>query len=368
MNVKKYIFSFLVLILCIILSSFGTYYFISKNPTHFQKIITKSEKSVSIDDSGISEAVNKVYDAVVTVSTYVNVNPYASGTGFVYKIVGDKAYILTNHHVINSADEVYVTFTNDNTEKVEVVGSYEKADIAVLSINKDKIIKVASLGSSLNSKIGDTVFAVGAPLDNTYSWSVTRGIVSGKDRLVEVSSQQNGYMSSSETYIMNVLQTDAAINSGNSGGPLANGNGEVIGITSMKLVSSGVEGMGFAIPIETAIKYSEKIINKEEIRNPYFGISSLNLNEAYYYREFSNLLKNVDVDYGIVVVEVAKSSPAEKAGLKTGDVITKINGKKCSSVAYLIYLLSNAQANDKFSITYLRDNKEFNTSVTLVEK
>ena len=120
-------------------------------------------------------------------------------------------------------------FTNNKQVSTKIVGKDEYADIAVLEVNSNEVISVAELGSSENTKLGDTVFAVGAPLDNAYSWTVTRGILSGKDRMVEVSLSN----SSSSDWIMKVIQTDAAINSGNSGGPLANSNGEVIGITSM---------------------------------------------------------------------------------------------------------------------------------------
>ena len=230
---KKFIRYFIVFLVVFSLGAFLMYFYMSKHPTTFQEIITKSEKNVKIDDKGISEAVDKVYDSVVTVSTYKKESPYSSGTGFVYKVSGDVAYILTNNHVISEADDIYVTFTDDRKVKAKLVGFDNYSDIAVLSISKEDIIKIAVIGKSDNMKIGDTVFAVGAPLDNAYSWTVTRGVLSGKDRLVTV-SQSNGLFSQS-SYVMKVLQTDAAINSGNSGGPLANGNGEVVGITSLKL-------------------------------------------------------------------------------------------------------------------------------------
>ena len=362
---KKLIFAGLF-ILCICIGSFGMYFYISKHPATFQKIITKSERKVKIDDTGISEAVEKVYDSVVTVSTYKNASAYASGTGFVYKKNGDVSYILTNAHVIKNADEVYITLTNGKTEKADIVGSNTTADIAVLSIDSSKVISYAEIGSSDASKIGDTVFAVGAPLDSAYSWTVTRGILSGKDRLVEVSQSSNNTRSlSNDSYMMNVLQTDAAINSGNSGGPLANGNGEVIAITSMKLVTTGVEGMGFAIPIETALKYAEKIINKEEIITPYMGVSMLNINEAYYYREFRSIAEESKLNSGIVIASVESGSPASKAGLKQGDIIIKLDGESASSIAYLRYVLFKHEVGDKIKVTYIRDGKESTANVTL---
>ena len=225
-----------------------TYY-----PDTFRKVITETveTKNVSITDTGIAEAVDKIYDAVVVVKNYKSKELYSTGTGFFYEVDGNTAYILTNHHVIEGGDDVYVQLTDGNMVKVDIVGSDKYADIAVLSIDVNDSVKVASIGSSESIRVGDTVFAVGAPLDaSTYSGTVTRGIISGKDRLVTVSLSNTN----SNDWVMSVLQTDAAINSGNSGGPLANGNGEVIGITSLKLASSGVEGMGFAIPIETAME------------------------------------------------------------------------------------------------------------------
>ena len=355
-----------VFFVCLLIGAFGMYFYISKHPATFQKIITKSEKKVKIDDTGISEAVEKVYDAVVTVSTFKNSTAYASGTGFVYKKTDEKSYILTNAHVISNADEVYVKFTNGINEKVEVIGSNLMADIAVLSISNDKVISYAEIGSSEKSKIGDTVFTVGAPLDSAYSWTVTRGILSGKDRLIEVSSNNQSMKSMyNDSYMMNVLQTDAAINSGNSGGPLANGNGEVIGITSLKLVSSGIEGMGFAIPIETALKYAEKIIKGEEIIMPYIGISMLNINEAYYYREFRDIVLDSKLEKGVVIASVESDSPAAKAGLKQGDIITKIGNEEVSSIAYLRYVLYKHEVGDKIKISYIRNNKTLSTNITL---
>lgn len=363
---KKVLIYVGVFVISILVGCFGMYFYISKHPATFQKIITKSEKKVKIDDTGISEAVDKLYDAVVTVSTYKNAKAYASGTGFVYKKDGDTSYILTNAHVIKNADEVYITLTNGNTEKVSIVGSNTMADIAVLSVDSSKVIAYAEIGSSDKSKIGDTVFTVGAPLDSAYSWTVTRGILSGKDRLIEVSTSDSTTRSMyTDSYMMNVLQTDAAINSGNSGGPLANGNGEVIGITSLKLVSSGVEGMGFAIPIETALKYAEKLINKEDIITPYMGVSMLNLNEAYYYREFRSIVEDYKNENGVVVAMVENNSPAAKAGLKQGDIITKIDGVETKSIAYLRYVLYKHEVGDKIKITYVRDNKEHSVNVTL---
>ena len=333
-------------------------------PTTVLKEITKLEKKVNITDTGIAEAVDKVYDSVVVVSTYSDNSKIASVTGFVYKTDKDKAYILTNNHVIEKGSNIKVTFTNETEEDVKIVGSDKYADIAVLSIDKDKIISVAELGKSEDSKLGDTVFAVGAPLDNAYSWTVTRGILSGKNRLVEVSTESTR----SSDWVMSVLQTDAAINSGNSGGPLANANGEIIGITSLKLVSSGVEGMGFAIPIETAVDYANKIINGEEIVQPYLGIAMINVADAYYSREYYSYISKLNITTGVLVTSVENNSDAEKAGIKENDIILEIDGKPTKSLAFLRYELYSHSIGDKIKIKVNRNGDVKELTVKLNNK
>ena len=340
---------------------YGVIYFF---PTSLTTITTRLEKDVTVTDKGIADAVEKVYDAVVVVKTYKDGKVNASGTGFVYKTDDKTAYILTNTHVIEPGDDIKVVFTNGSEEDVEVVGSDEYADVALLSINKDKILSVAEIGKSNNLRVGDTAFAVGAPLDSAYSWSVTRGIISGKDRLIEVAVGN----SNAADWVMSVIQTDTAINSGNSGGPLANSNGEVIGITSLKLVSSGVEGMGFAIPIETAIDYAEKFISGEKITQPYLGVSMLNIAEAYYYKEFYNFVKNSDLEKGVLLAEIEKDSAADKSGLETGDIIVGLNEDEVTSVAYLRYYLYKHNAGDTITIKYYRDGDLKETSVKLTAR
>lgn len=309
---------------------------------------TKVVQDVTITDEGIADAVDKIYDAVVVIENYVNNEIYSTGTGFVYKKEDNKAYILTNYHVIENASDVYAILTDNTKVKVSIIGGDEYSDIAVLSVDASNAIKVSKIGSSEELRVGDTTFAVGAPLDaSTYSWTVTRGILSGKNRLVEVST-------SSSNYVMEVLQTDAAINSGNSGGPLCNSNGEVIGITNMKIASSSVEGMGFAIPIETAISYADKYISGEDITRPYLGISMYDPNTKYN-----------PSSTGIYIQSVENNSPAAKAGLQKGDIITALDGVKVESSAYLKYELYKHSVGDKVNITFIRDGKEKNTKVTL---
>ena len=352
-----------ILLIVFFLGALTMYGVVRRFPLTVANNITKEIKDVTVTDTGIADAVEKVYDSVVTVETYVkrrgstNVSLYATGTGFVYKEDKGKAYILTNNHVIEDGDEIHVVFTNGNAVKVSVVGSDIYADIAVLSLDSKEIISVADIGSSVDLRLGDTVFAVGAPVDSSaYSWSVTRGIISGKDRLVEVSLQND----SVSDWVMSVLQTDTAINSGNSGGPLSNSNGEVIGINSMKLASEKIEGMGFAIPIETALEYAEKIMNNEKIERPYLGISMYNVSQV-----LGQL--NTSVNSGVYIESVENGSPASEAGLKSGDIIVKINGDNVTSVAFLRYQLYKHKIGDTITISYYRNDDLKTTSIKLTK-
>ena len=308
--------------------------------------VTRVEKEVSITDQGIADAVDKVYDSVVIVKTYRRNQLYATGTGFVYKKINNMYYLLTNYHVIQDGDKVEVVFTDNTTKTVTVKGGDKYSDVAVLAYQEDASRPIAKIGSSIDMRVGDTVFAIGSPLDSSvYSWSVTRGVLSGKDRKVEVSTSN----SSVNDWIMQVLQTDAAINSGNSGGPLCNSNGEVIGINNMKLITSGVEGMGFAIPIEEASAYADAIINGKNITKPTLGIT---------------MTDNVG---GVLITDVLANSVAATAGLQRGDIIVAINDDKVVNVASLKYALYKYEVGDTVTIKYLRNGKTQTTKLKLTQ-
>ncbi len=343
-------------ILCFFIGVAAMYGIMYKYPTIVTDTITRVEKDVTITENGIADAVEKVYDAVVVVTTYKNDNAYASGTGFVYKIDGNYGYILTNAHVISDSDRVNVQFTNGENVQTTVVGSDKLSDIAVLKVEKKYIIKVAEIGSSSDMRVGDTTFAVGAPINSVYSWTVTRGILSGKNRMVEVSNSD---------YVMKVLQTDAAINNGNSGGPLCNSNGEVIGITSLKLVAEEVEGMGFAINIEEAIEVAGYIETGKKITHPYIGIQMYNVSDAYYSRNYYYMFQEYNISSGVLVYSVSKNSPAEKAGLEKDDVIIAVDGKDVTSIGYLRYYLYEHSVGDKVSLTINRKGETKKLTVTL---
>ena len=303
---------------------------------------TKIQKDVTVTDSGIADAVDKVYDSVVVIENYINDRVGSSGTGFVFKMDNKYGYILTNYHVVDNSKKIVVTFTNNKKIEASLVGIDEYSDIAVLKVDKSDVISVAKIGNVDSLRVGDTTFTVGAPLDSSvYSWTVTRGILSGKNRLVEVTIDNTNY-------VMEVLQTDAAINSGNSGGPLCNSNGEVVGITNMKIASSSIEGMGFAIPVDTAIKTANEFIEGKTVSRPYLGVSLYETNSSVIYVEY-----------------VQRGSAADKAGIEKGDKILKIDNESISSAAQFRYQLYKYNVGDKITLTIERNEKEKKLNVTL---
>ena len=353
----------LIGILLITIGACGCYFVIQALPG--TTIVNKSEKEVTVNENGIADAVEKVYDSVVIVNVYKNQKMYGSGSGFIFKKDGNKYYIMTNNHVAENADSIKVILSDDNSYDVKLVGMDKYLDIAVLLFESDKDHAISEIGSSTNARVGDTVFTVGAPIDSSvYSWTVTRGILSGKDRKVSVSTSSNSNIAD---YIRTALTTDAVINSGNSGGPLCNSNGEVIGITNMKLVSTGIEGMSFAIPIEEAMQYANKLINGEDVSRPAVGITMSDIgNSAYLYYYYGIRLPE-NVTSGVIVTSVVKNSPAQKAGIEAGDIITEVNGTKVSSMAEFKYELYKYKPGDKIKIKINRDGTEKELEVTLTK-
>ena len=350
----------LIVVLSLLSGCLGAYLMLTSLPTTTTNNgITTSAAKLN-EPNSISTAVEKIYDSVVVVEVYKDKQLVSTGTGFVYKKENGKAYLMTNNHVISGGKEIKVLFTDETEVEATIVGNDTYSDIAVLSIKDNDKIVASTMGSSTKSNVGDTVFTVGSPEGSDYAGTVTKGILSAKDRLVEVA------LSNSETsdYYMQVLQTDAAINPGNSGGPICNINGEVIGITNMKLVDDTVEGMGFAIPIEDALKVVEILERDGKITRPYIGISMLDLSNSFYLWQAGIYIPD-NVKEGVAVYKVESNSPANVAGLQKGDIITKIAGKATKTLAEFRYELYKHSPNEEVEITYYRNGKEQTTKVTL---
>ena len=275
-----------------------------------------------------------------------------------YKKIG---YILTNQHVVSGATTVNVV-ANDSSDEIEanVLGGDEYLDLAVLRIAKKDVRAIVEIGSSEKLKLGDSIFTIGAPMGVDYKGSVTSGVLSGKDRMVSVSVGN----STTNDWVMRVLQIDASINPGNSGGPLLNVNGEVIGVCSMKLVDNQIEGMGFAIPIEYAMNHIEALENGKKIEWPVLGIAMINVSDqSSLYR--NNITIDKNIKEGVVIASVSKGSAADKAGLEQGDVIIKIDGNKVTDSAYLRYMLYQHSAGDTMKATIIRKGHEKEISIKL---
>lgn len=322
-------------------------------------IVTKNGTQV-YEKSSLATSVEKAYNSVVMISGYKNDTLASTGTGFVYKTDEKYGYLLTNQHVVSGCSRIKLTLSNDEEVDATVLGGDEYLDLAVLRIDKDKVLDVATIGTSENMKLGDTIFTIGSPMGENYRGSVTSGILSGKDRMVAVSVSKT----TSTDWIMRVIQIDASINPGNSGGPLLNVNGEVIGVCSMKLVDDEIEGMGFAIPIEYAMNHVDSLEKGEKIQWPMLGISMANTTDvSSLYRNGITIDKNIKE--GVVIVKITEDTGAAKSDLKEGDIITKLNGHKVKDSAYLRYELYQHQAGDVIEVTYIRDGREQTTKVTL---
>lgn len=316
------------------------------------RVIEENVTTVNVTEAdSLKSAIGKVYDSVVYIENTTS-SGSGSGSGFVYKTDDKYGYILTNYHVIENYKKIVVTNSEMQEYDAVVLGYEASTDLAVVRIPKEGVLLVAELGDNNTMSIGDTVFAVGSPQGIEYINSVTRGIISGSERLVPVTIGNMEYM-------MDVIQTDTAINPGNSGGPLVSSTGKVIGINSMKLVENKIEGMGFAIPIEIALSYVERLEKGEVISRPYLGIETLNVaaynnNRFYYQRQYGLFDIDEEMDEGVLVASVEAGSVAEKAGLKAGDVIYMMDGNKTDDMTHFRYLLYKYEVGDTVTIKFYR--------------
>lgn len=322
-----------------------------------------SNVEVEFQDKGLEAGIKKVYDSTVYIENYKNGKLYVSGTGFVYKKDSGKGYILTNYHVVSGSSSLKVTFSDDTVVDAKYVGGDQYLDVAVISVKDDAVKQVAKLGSSADSALGNTVFTVGSPVGDEYRGTVTRGILSGKDRLVTVAV--NGGVND---YVMKLLQTDAAMNPGNSGGPLCNASGEVIGMNSLKLVKNEVEGMGFAISIEDIMAHIDSFEKSDKVKRPYLGISMVNLENQDALEHYGLDKKiNTKLEKGVVIESVQNGTSAY-GKFKAGDIIIKLNNADIDDMAYLRYELFKHEVGDKVTFTVERDGKLRDVVINLREK
>ena len=315
-------------------------------------------------------AANKILPSIVGIKIDYTVNSTsifgrtgsttatASGSGI---IISEDGYILTNNHVVSSsssdsnsyyqiseATKVTVTLFNDETEyEAKIVGQDKQTDLAVIKIEKTGLTK-AEFADSDDVKVGEFAMAVGNPVNMTST--VTTGIVSAVNRKITDSD--------GKTYTC--IQTDAAINSGNSGGALVNAQGKVIGINTLKLSGTGIEGIGFAIPINSTTDITSQLIQYSKVKRPFIGISGIDLDET--------TAKKYNLVVGIYVKSVEDFSSAEKGGLKSGDVIIEADGKSIKSMDELNEIKNSHQIGDTMELKINRDGSEKEITLTLGEQ
>jgi len=297
-------------------------------------------------NNNVALVAQSAMDSVVGITT-VSIQQYGFfqqevdgvGSGVV---VDSNGYILTNAHVINNGDakNIKVLFNNGDEKEAEVLWYDSLLDLAIVKVDANGL-PVAKLGDSDDLIIGETVVAIGNPLGLEFQSTVTSGIISGLHRSITVDNN----------LIEDLIQTDASINPGNSGGPLLNSKGEVIGINTAKITSG--EGLGFAIPINTVKPVIEQIVKTGEYKTVYIGISGMEV-ELYERQLGVDLI----ADKGIVIIQVANNSPAERAGIMAGDVITKIDDKEIEAMSQLKKALLNYKQGDKATLTILRNGVE----------
>ena len=361
--------SYIVLALCaaIIGGMVGGYIFptylygnVIPVPEKFQQTIEQNESTTINTSDNINFAaavVEKASDSVVGITTRETFRDYFGsqkvqegiGSGV---IVREDGYILTNSHVISdgNSDSIEVLFSDGTTSSAEVLWFESLLDLAIIKVERTNL-KAAELGDSDSLVVGEPVVAIGNPLSLDLDRTVTSGIVSGLDRTLRLENSE----------IEPLIQTDASINPGNSGGPLLNAQGQIVGINTAKMVSA--EGLGFSIPINEAKPILNKIVSGEKIEEVYIGISGVDLDT---YEE--RLGVNLNPEFGVVIVEILKDSPAYKAGLKAGDIIQNIDGYRIENMNNIIRKLYEYNKGDTVEIEIIRDSEEIDIELKFEEK
>lgn len=336
---------------------------------------TAKTQQLSVDiTTDVTGAVEKASGAVVGVSNIQSVTNFWSqsqseqeagtGSGVIYKKENGKAYVITNHHVIEGAKAVEVTLADGAKVEAKLVGSDVWTDLAVLEIDDKGVDTVIEFGDSDALKQGESVIAIGNPLGLDFYGSVTTGVVSGKDRAVPTDINGDGI----EDWQAEVLQTDAAINPGNSGGALINLAGQLVGINSMKISESTVEGMGLAIPVNSAIPIIEDLEANGKVNRPSMGITLVDVTNVPAVHQRDTLKLPAEVTTGVVVDQVIENTPAAIAGMKPYDVIVEMDGQKIENTIELRkHLYNEKEIGDELKVKVYRQGELVELTIALKE-
>ncbi|MFZ0578292.1 MAG: trypsin-like peptidase domain-containing protein [Psychrobacillus psychrotolerans] len=339
------------------------------------KDTTQQTQQLSVDvTTDVTEAVEKASSAVVGITNIQSATNFwnqseatqdaGTGSGVIYKKENGKAYVITNYHVIEDAKSVEVTLADGSKAEASIVGGDIWSDLAVLEIDDTGVEAVIEFGDSDILKQGETVIAIGNPLGLDFYGSVTTGVVSGKDRAIPVDLNGDGL----EDWQSEVLQTDAAINPGNSGGALINLAGQLIGINSMKISESTVEGIGLAIPVNTAIPIIEDLEQNGKVNRPSMGITLIDLTNVPAVHQKETLKLPAEVTTGVVVDEVVEGTPAAAAGMKSYDVIVEMDGEKVENTIELRkHLYNEKETGEELKVKVYRQGKLVELTLLLKE-
>ncbi|WP_338152469.1 S1C family serine protease [Indiicoccus explosivorum] len=344
------------------------------------EVVADEEQAAALQQSAttvttdVTEAVAKAAGAVVGVTNLQTAGGFWSeseetqsagtGSGVIYKKKDGKAYVVTNHHVIDGATEVEVTLADGSKVPARILGSDIWTDLAVLEMDAAKVETVAELGDSSSLTLGEPVIAIGSPLGLNFFGSITTGVISGMDRIVPVDLNQDSIID----WQAEVLQTDAAINPGNSGGALINLEGQLIGINSMKIATSSVEGIGFAIPINSAVPIISSLENTGVVERPAMGVTLIDVASVPQSYRTSELALPPDVTDGVVVESVIADTPAALAGLEPYDVIVSMDGQPITNMLELRqHLYNEKRIGETLTVTAYRNGRQLEFELVLTD-
>lgn len=366
-KIKEYVktISIIILILIVFVLLYSMYIGIDvtnyEGSEYTSKKVQQTSNQIQIGEKEITNIIEEVSECVVGISKLQDngsliflkdsSTELAIGTGI---IISQDGYILTNQHVSgNKYSTCYVTLSNGKEYNANVIWSDTDIDLAIIKINI-KGLPYANLGDSDQIKVGEPVYAIGNPIGFEFRRTVTSGIISAKDRTIKIEEENK------QSYLEDLIQTDATINPGNSGGPLIKADGTVIGINTIKITSA--EGIGFAMPINIVKPIISRIIEKGSFEEASIGIF------AYDKEVIPYLNSNVDFSNGIYVTQVNLDGAASKAGVQEGDIITKIDNIELNKMSELRKYIYTKSPNDDVTLTILRNNKTINIIVKLGKK
>ncbi|UBH12538.1 S1C family serine protease [Macrococcus armenti] len=322
-----------------------------KNTSNLSQMLEQVSPAI-VGVINMQQAPSSIYD-ILSGNQSSDITPAGTGSGVIYQVDGNDTYIVTNNHVVEDAKEVKVKLSNGKTIDAELMGTDALTDIAVLKVTGNLNIKPVAFADSSKVRIGETVYAIGNPLGLELAGTVTEGIISSKERTMQVET-------SAGNASVKVIQTDAAINPGNSGGALINTDGQLIGINSMKISANQVEGIGFAIPSNDTKTIIEQLVKNGKVERPYMGLGLIGIQDvpASYLQELK-----INQDEGVIV---ARTDEVSSKTFNKGDVITEIEGHKVSSDSDVRnYIYAHHKVGDSVKFTVYRDGSKKELTMTL---